>query len=132
MPAEYFNTSKIAYEYAVGAKYTVAAQTGSVEKNTPIYIKCVEQQENGKTVAEITVTGGMGYVPLTFTNVKHYSGYSLEQFVQEEWVKVDQSVTGNDYWQAWYDSDSCTYELTYNVPHNGDKNAEYKYRLVKN
>lgn len=132
MPAEYFNTSKIAYEYAVGAKYTVAAQTGSVEKNTPIYIKCVEQQESGKTVAEITVTGGMGYVPLTFTNVKHYSGYSLEQFVQEEWVKVDQSVTGNDYWQAWYDSDSCTYELTYNVPHNGDKNAEYKYRLVKN
>ncbi len=32
-------------------------------------------------------------MPLTFTNVKHYSGYSLEQFVQEEWVKVDQSVT---------------------------------------
>ncbi len=132
MPAENFNTSKPAYAYAVGAKYSVSAQTGSVEKNTPIYIRCAEEQSNGNTAAEITVKGGMGYVPLTFTNVKHYSGYSLEQWMDGQWQKVDQSVSGNDYWQAWYDSDSCTYELTYNVPHTGDKDAEYRYRLIKN
>ena len=132
MPAENFNTSKPAYAYAVGAKYSVSAQTGSVEKNTPIYIRCAEEQDSGNTAAEITVKGGMGYVPLTFTNVKHYSGYSLEQWLDGQWQKVDQSVSGNDYWQAWYDSDSCTYELTYNVPHTGDKDAEYRYRLIKN
>lgn len=132
MPAEDFNTSKPAYAYAVGAKYTVTAQTGRVEKNTPVYISCIEEQESGAAIAEITVKGGMGYVPLTFTNVKHYSGYSLEKFIDGQWQKVDQSVTGNDYWQAWYDADSCTYELTYNVPHSGKKEDEYRYRLVKN
>lgn len=132
MPAEDFNTSKPAYAYAVGAKYTVTAQTGRVEKNTPVYISCIEEQESGAAIAEITVKGGMGYVPLTFTNVKHYSGYSLEKFIDGQWQKVDQSVTGNDYWQAWYDADSCTYELTYNVPHSGNKEDEYRYRLVKN
>lgn len=132
MPAEDFNTSKPAYAYAVGAKYTVTAQIGKVEKNTPVYISCTEEQGRGATIAEITVKGGMGYVPLTFTNVKHYSGYSLEKFVDGQWQKVDQSVTGNDYWQAWYDADNCTYELTYNVPHSGESEAEYRYRLIKN
>ena len=44
---------------------------------------------------------------------------------------VDQSYNGNDYWQAWYDSDTATYELTFNVEHSGDPEAVYEYRLVK-
>lgn len=131
MPADYFNTSKIAYAYAKGAKYTVTANVGTVLKNAPVFVKCTEDQANGQTAAEITVKGGMGYVPITFTNVKHYSGYRLEQLVNGTWQKVDQSVSGNDYWQAWYDADTCTYELTFNVEHSGDPETQYSYRLVK-
>lgn len=131
MPAEDFNTSRIAYKYAVGAKYAVTVHTGELIKNTPAYIKCAESQQKGQTAAEITVKGGMGYVPLTFTNVKHYSGYSVEQQINGEWKKVDQSVYGNDYWQAWYNANDCTYELTYNLEHTGGKDAEYRYRLIK-
>ena len=96
-----------------------------------MYVACVDQQASGDVAAEITITGGMSYVPITFTNVKHYSGYHLEQLVDGQWVKVDQSVSGNDYWQTYYDSVSCTYEFTYNVEHNGGSGAVYQYRLVK-
>lgn len=132
IPANYFNTYKAAQVYAHNGKFTVSAEVGKVVRSVPIHVACVSNQAKGKTVAEITVKGGRGYVPLTFTGVEHYSGYSLEKKVGSKWVKVDQSVFGNDYWQAWYDSQSGTYELTYNVEHLGSKNEIYKYRLVKN
>lgn len=130
--AEDFNTSKIAYAYAVGSKYTVTAQTGTILSDVPVYVACVDEQTSGQVAAQITITGGMSYVPITFTNVKHYSGYQLEQLIDGQWVKVDQSVSGNDYWQVYYDSTTCTYEFTYNVEHSGASDAVYQYRLVKN
>lgn len=129
--AKDFNTSKIAYAYAVGSKYDITAQVGTVLNETPIKVACVDEQSSGATVAEITVTGGMSWVPMTFTGVKHYAGYHLEQLVDGQWVKVDQSVSGNDYWQTYYDSVSCTYEFTYNVEHLGGSDAVYQYRFVK-
>ena len=77
IPQEYFNTWRAAYAYAKGSLYKVSANRGSVIKNIPIYVKCAESDQQG-VLAEITVTGGMGYVPLTFTNVPHYSGIRLE------------------------------------------------------
>ena len=70
-------------------------------------------------------------MPLTFTNVPSYSGYRLEKKEGEQWVMVDQSYNGNDYWQAWYDADTATYELTFNVEHSGNPEDVYEYRLVK-
>ena len=127
IPANEFNTYKVAYRYAVGNKTTTTASVGTVEQQTPIFVKCA----SGEVLAEITVKGGMSYVPLTFRGVPAYTGYELQVKKGSKWEKVDQSVHGNDYWQCWYDSDKGTYELTYNVEHTGDKNATYSYRLVK-
>lgn len=127
IPAEDFNTYKIAYTYAKGGKYTVSASVGTVIKNTPIYVEGVKED----TVAQIAIKGGIGYVPITFTNVPTYSGYRLEKKVGDAWEMVDQSVNGNDYWQAYYDANKGTFELTFNVEHNGDPEAVYEYRLVK-
>lgn len=38
---------------------------------------------------------------------------------------------GNDYWQTYYNAQDGSYELTFNVQHSGDPQAEYSYRLVK-
>lgn len=127
IPANEFNTYKIAYRYAVGNKTTTTAKVGTVEQQTPIFVKC----ESGDVLAEITVKGGMSYVPLTFRGVPAHTGYELQVKNGSKWVKVDQSVHGNDYWQCWYDGDKGTYEWTFNVEHTGDKNATYSYRLVK-
>jgi len=70
-------------------------------------------------------------VPLTFTNLPDPSSYSLEKLENGQWEKVDQSVHGNDYYQAYYDAPFGTYELTFNVEHTGDPSASYQYRLVK-
>ena len=127
MPTEYFNTYKLAYEYAKGGYYSVSASVGTVTKKAPAYIACT----NATVAAEITVKGGIGHVPLTFTSVKSFTGYRLQQKVNGKWETVDQSVKGNDYWQAWYDSEKGTYELTFNVEHTGDPNKSYTYRLAK-
>ena len=39
---------------------------------------------------------------------------------------IDQSVSGNDYWQCNYDAYTGTYSMSFNVPHNGDT---HQYRL---
>ncbi len=127
IPEEYFNTYRAAYYYVLGGKYTTEASIGEITKSVPITVKTVE----GDVAAQITITGGISYVPITFTNVPSYSGYRLEKKEGEQWVMVDQSYNGNDYWQAWYDSDTATYELTFNVEHSGDPEAVYEYRLVK-
>ena len=127
MPAEDFNTYRLAYSYAKGGYYSVNASIGEITKKAPIYVACTGTD----VVAELTVTGGIGYVPITFTGVPHYSGYRLQKNVNGAWETVDQSVKGNDYWQAWYNASTGTYELTFNVEHSGDPNASYTYRLVK-
>lgn len=69
-------------------------------------------------------------MPVTVKNVKGFSGWRLQKKEGSDWKTVDQSVHGNDYWQAWYDAETGTYELTFNVHHNG-KNDVGEYRLIK-
>ena len=127
IPADEFNTYKAAYRYVLGGKYSAEASVGEITNRVPISVRTVP----GEVAAQIKVTGGISYVPLTFTNVPSYSGYRLEKKEGDQWVMVDQSFNGNDYWQAWYDADTATYELTFNVEHTGDPDGVYEYRLVK-
>ena len=128
IPAEEFNTWKLAYRYAVGSKTAATAKIGTVTQQQPLFVECAQE---GDVAAEVTVKGGMSYVPLTFTGVPSAYGYELEKHENGQWVKVDQSVQGNDYWQCWFDSEKGSYELTFNAEHSGDANAQYSYRLVK-
>lgn len=128
IPAEEFNTWKMAYRYAMGGKLSASVKTGELLRQYPIAVKCVQAED---VLAEITVKGGISYIPLTFTNVPLYSGYRLETLSDGQWVRVDQSFLGNDYWQTYYDAQAGAYELTFNVEHSGEPQAEYTYRLVK-
>ncbi len=128
IPAEEFNTWKLAYRYAMGGKIHAWAELGEITRQYPIEVKCVQAQD---VLAQITVKGGISYIPLTFTNVPSYSGYRLETLKDGQWTKIDQSYLGNDYWQTYYNAQSGWYELTFNVEHSGEPQAEYSYRLVK-
>ncbi len=127
-PAEEFDTWKLAYRYAMGDKTVATASIGTVTRQYPIAVKSVTAD---KVIAQLSIKGGISYIPITFTNVPSFAGYRLEKKVGDNWEKVDQSYFGNDYWQTYYDPETGTYELTFNVEHSGDPNAVYDYRLVK-
>ena len=70
-------------------------------------------------------------MPVTFTNLPSYSGFSLMLRTENGWEKIDQSVHGEDYYQSWFDSETGRYELTFNVLHSGEPEQIYEYRLVR-
>ena len=67
--------------------------------------------------ANFQFSGGLGYVPLTFTNLSSHSGYTLKV----DGKVVDQSVHGNDFWQTDFDVETRTWSITYNVKLTGIK-----------
>ena len=76
---------------------------------------------------EFTLAGGLGYTPITINGLENPQNWELQKNVNDCWEMVDQSVHGNDYWQAYSDVDAGSYTLIYNV-HNRGTNT---YRLVK-
>ena len=66
---------------------------------------------DAKQTAEITIKGGLGYVPVTFTGLTVASGYALSVDGQ----RVNQGIHGNDFWQTDYDSATQRWQQTYNL-----------------
>ncbi|MHC4086241.1 MAG: hypothetical protein ACYSU3_15290 [Planctomycetota bacterium] len=53
---------------------------------------------------------------MTFTDLQDYRGFTLERKDGSNWILLDQSVHGNDFWQTDYDPVSNTWQVTYNLP----------------
>ena len=115
------------YQQVYGGKVSVKAAKGNVIANNPVIVEC----ENDE--CEFSVTGGLGYVPLIIENVSDYKGYSLEQKINGAWVKVDQSIIGNDYYQVVYNAKTGKYQFAYNIKNTKGLNflMEETYRFVK-
>ncbi len=78
-----------------------------------------------KDVAELTLRGGLGYVPMTFTGLTSPRGHQLLFDGQP----VDQSVHGNDFWQTDFDVATQSWSLTYNLPISDNKS--HTIQLIK-
>jgi hypothetical protein len=85
---------------------TVEVRKGTLLDHYPaITVKTEEGQ------AELSVSGGLGHVPFTFTGLS-----SPEQAVlRADGVAIDQHVHGNDYWQTDYDPQTRTWSQTFTV-----------------
>jgi hypothetical protein len=128
-PSSDYTSWRLSHLYATQTKMKATASVGTVERNMPFEI--VATGEGAGTVCEFTLSGGIGYVPVTVKNLPGYSGWQLQQWQNSQWVDVDQAVHGNDWWQAWYDAETAAYELSYTLPHSG-RNDVIRYRLTKN
>lgn len=84
---------------------------------------------SGSTAAEVTITGGIGYVPVTFEGLDSYSGWRLFKVTEAGEEMVDQSVKGNDYWQVYRNPDTDTYDISFNVFQIGET-ATYRLKKV--
>jgi hypothetical protein len=108
------DTWKMAHREAVGNHLKVEAKRGRVVRQ----VAPVEVAVAGTGGAEVAITGGLGYVPVTFSGLSSYRGFTLWRDDGDGRGPrlVDQSVHGRDFWQADFDPGSHTWSLTYNLP----------------
>ncbi|MCE5277102.1 MAG: glycoside hydrolase family 99-like domain-containing protein [Planctomycetaceae bacterium] len=101
---------KTTYREAAGNDLAVTARGGKVLHRYPVIIHA-----DGPTV-EVSIKGGVGYVPIRFEGIKSIDGIGLYEVVGGKELKLDQIVHGDDFWQTDYDAATKTYSLTYNLP----------------
>ncbi len=104
------NTWRMIHREAVENDRRVAVDQGVLQQ---LYPSVCVRATNGRVAC--TLTGGLGYVPVTFTGLPSPRGYAL--FLDDQ--RVDQSVHGNDFWQTDYDPAEGRWSLTFNVPVGG-------------
>lgn len=111
------------YREAAGNDLSVQAAGGSVLCPYPIQILCSQPE------VEVTVAGGVGFVPVSFEGLPSVRGRELYQVVDGKEIKFSQEVHGNDFWQVDHDEGSRTYRLTYNLPLDGKTKSAWRLRL---
>jgi hypothetical protein len=122
MPAEDFASNAMMVALAGGGQLAVDARVGRVRRVHPVELEAAP----GGLAAAFTLTGGLGYVPLTFHGLARHDGWRLERREGGGWRRVDQSVRGQDYWQARQVPETGTWSLSFNVRNAGSAD----YRLV--
>jgi hypothetical protein len=123
------NTWKMVQREVLGNDISVDMFKGELQKNYPIQIKVTEGN-----VAQFKVTGGIAYVPFTFTGVNGYRDPLLEKKVNGSWEKIDQSNYGKDFWQAdfYQDSWDITYTVNLDSPEDARLAREFRFSMNKN
>ena len=121
------NTWKMMHREVLGNDISVAMEKGILQKNYPIQIKVADGN-----AAQFEVTGGIGYVPVTFTGVNEYRDPILEEYVNGSWKEMDQSNYGKDFWQA--DFYQGSWDITFNVNLDSPEDARItrKFRFSIN
>jgi hypothetical protein len=123
MPSEDYQSTEMMIELADGNQLDVTPTVGTVVRTHPVELNA----SAGTTAVQFTLVGGLGYTPITVHGLARPDGWRLERQVDGTWERVDQSVEGNDYWQAYDDPASSSFDLVFNV-HNRGTN---EYRLVR-
>ena len=85
--------------------------TGGLLKHYPLEL----QANYGALAVEFSLSGGLGYIPLSIKGLNRYDGWQLQELVDGQWNLLDQSVIGNDYWQSTYDPSQDSYTLSFNL-----------------
>ncbi len=101
----------------------VSATVGTLVRTHPVELAASPEG----TAAQFTLTGGLGYTPVSIHGLARPDGWQLERYVDGAWEDLGQEVEGNDYWQAYDDAATGTFTLVFNV-HNRGTN---EYRLVR-
>jgi hypothetical protein len=106
------NTWRMIYREAAGNDRHATVKTGELMGVYPaIIIRTVGD------AAELTLTGGLAYVPISFTGLSSPRGHRL----MFDGQPVNQAIHGSDYWQTDYDARARCWTRTYNLPIGDDK-----------
>ncbi|AQQ72242.1 hypothetical protein SMSP2_02623 [Limihaloglobus sulfuriphilus] len=116
---------EIIYRETAGNDVQIQMIRGRLVQNYPLIVKVCGG-------AEFEITGGIGYFPITIENLPASKGYRLEQNILGEWIPIDQSVHGSDFWQCNYDAACRSWSLSFTVPFDteNDQRTTRHFRLT--
>ena len=119
----YGNSWEIVFREALGNTIKASSTTNVVHEEYPLTVEAIDNK------AEVTVTGGLGYIPIVFSGITNITDPKLWQLNETGQVLIDQSNYGKDFWQAEYNVETGLYDIIYNVNHDliGDSTATYTY-----
>jgi hypothetical protein len=123
MPADQFQSTAMIQRLAADNRLLIQASIGTVRQVQPVVLDAAP----GATAVQFTLSGGLGYVPVTISGLARPDGWRLEQRIGDAWERVDQSVEGNDYWQAYDNAASQSFDLIFNLRNR----APTDYRLLR-
>jgi hypothetical protein len=95
---------------AVGNDLQPSVRTGKLLQPYPLVVAA-----DAKGQAELTVTGGLAYVPVTFTGLSDYKGFALHVTADGKTTRLSQASADAAFWQSDYDTAAGTWRHTYNV-----------------
>ena len=124
IPAATFGTAEMMRVLAAGNRQEVQTSVGTLNRTHPIDITCAS---GSALAARFTLDQGFGHVATVFRGLDRHDGWQLQRQEAGGWVSLGQEVEGNDYWQCRFDEMTQSYELTFNVEHDG----QATYRLIR-
>jgi len=119
------DTWKMIYREAIGNGLDLHVARGRLARKYPPLVEV-----DGEEVADFTVAGGLGYVPITLGGLSRHNGRQLYRVVAGRHELVDQSVHGNDFWQTDYDHATEKWRRTYTVLLDTPGDARRETRFV--
>ena len=123
LPPESFQGTDMLLTLARDNQLEVVATVGTVVRTHPVELDAAP----GAVAVQLTLSGGLGYTPITIHGLARPDGWSLQKRVDGAWLPVDQAVEGNDFWQAYDDVATGTFDLVFNVHNRGT----HEYRLAR-
>jgi len=112
------DTWRMIHREAVGNDLSVKVSRGKLVRLRPTMIQSRDNR------SEFTVTGGLGYVPITICGLTDYRNPVLEMNEGDNWRKVK-------FHQCDYNAESRTWEITCSIPLDspGDKRITRSFRF---
>ena len=124
LPASTFGTAEMMRVLAASNRQDVLASVGTLNRTHPIDITC---EGSSALAAQFSLDQGFGHVAVVLRGLDRHDGWQLQREEAGGWVPLGQEVEGNDYWQCRLDEVAGSYELTFNVEHDGAA----AYRLIR-
>lgn len=113
------NSWRMIHREAKGNARRVEMRVGKLVRSFPDVRVVVEND-----AAEFVLSGGLGYVPLTFTNLSSAGGGVLSV----DGKPLEQGVHGSDFWQTDYDPVLRRWSRTYNIPVDGSASRRIQFK----
>jgi hypothetical protein len=111
---------------ATGNDVAATVTVGTLESAAPVRVRAERDS------ASFSLTGGLGYVPVTISGLSTCRGPVLEmRAAGGPWQVVDQARHGRDFWQTDYDARTGEWEVTYTLPLDtpGDVRVTREFRF---